>query len=299
MHLDLNLLSTLSVLLQTRSVTVTAQRLKTSQPSVSRSLAELRHLLGDPLLVRSGNSMIRTRRGEDLLEPVAEWLSSATALIEPPRFDPARLERRFRIASTDFGVLAVIAPALSSLMAEAPGVAIDIVSLNQGNAAALAAGEVDIAVSGLPHDPAQLHDLPLFEDGFECVMRADHPLAGEGAGPLSIDDLMAWPHVGLTVGDAEVDRVAAMLGRLAEGRRVVVTLPYFGAAPDVLVASPMLMTIPRRAAKRFAARHGLVHRAAPVELGTLAYRLLWHERSDRDEARRWLCDRLAAYSSGA
>ncbi|MFX4635613.1 LysR family transcriptional regulator, partial [Acinetobacter baumannii] len=48
---------TLALLLQTKSVTRTALRLGLSQPSVSRSLAHLREILGDPLLVRSGGGM--------------------------------------------------------------------------------------------------------------------------------------------------------------------------------------------------------------------------------------------------
>ncbi|MEO7466104.1 MAG: LysR family transcriptional regulator, partial [Sphingobium limneticum] len=41
---------TLSMLLQTRSVSRSAQRLGLSQPTVSRALGQLRQLLADPLL---------------------------------------------------------------------------------------------------------------------------------------------------------------------------------------------------------------------------------------------------------
>lgn len=300
MPVDLNQLGVLAVLLQTRSVTVTARKLGISQPSVSRTLGDLRRIVGDPLLVRTGNRMVRTTRGEELVERVSDWLQSASGLIAPPEFDPQRLERRFRIASTDFGVLSVVAPAMAAILAEAPGVSIDLVPLNAGNAEALASGEVDLAVSGLDDDPVQLHNLFLFTDSFDCVMRPDHPLAGDACAPLGLDELLAWPHVGLTVGEAEVDRVSFMLGRLAQDRRVVASLPYFYAAPDVLVASDMLMTIPHRAARRFASQHGLVQRPAPAELGTLTYRVLWHDRAHRDPARAWLCGKLAgSHSPGA
>ena len=51
-HFDLNMLVILAQLLRTRSVTRTARHMGVSQPAISRSLAQLRELLGDPLLVR-------------------------------------------------------------------------------------------------------------------------------------------------------------------------------------------------------------------------------------------------------
>ena len=56
-HFDLNMLVILAQLLRTRSVTRTARHMGVSQPAISRSLAQLRDLLGDPLLVRTGTGM--------------------------------------------------------------------------------------------------------------------------------------------------------------------------------------------------------------------------------------------------
>ena len=99
---------TLALLLQTKSVTRTALRLGLSQPSVSRSLAHLREILGDPLLVRSGGGMELTRRAEELAGPIEQWLQTTSSLLQPQTFDPAGMQRAFRVASTDFGVLAVL-----------------------------------------------------------------------------------------------------------------------------------------------------------------------------------------------
>jgi hypothetical protein len=63
---DLNRLITLNTLLQTRSISRAALRLCLSQPTVSRALGQLRQLLADPLLVRSGSGMMLTRRGVEL-----------------------------------------------------------------------------------------------------------------------------------------------------------------------------------------------------------------------------------------
>ena len=62
----LPLLATLEVLLRERSVRETARLLGVSPSTVSRHLAQLRELVGDPLFVRSGNLMLPTDRARDL-----------------------------------------------------------------------------------------------------------------------------------------------------------------------------------------------------------------------------------------
>jgi DNA-binding transcriptional LysR family regulator len=57
---NLNLLLALDGLLSQRSVTAAAKRVRVTPSAMSHSLSELRHLLGDPLLVRSGRGMVLT-----------------------------------------------------------------------------------------------------------------------------------------------------------------------------------------------------------------------------------------------
>ena len=58
--IDLNLLTSLDVLLDETSVTRAAKRLGKTQPAVSHNLRRLRELLGDPLLVRTPHGMQAT-----------------------------------------------------------------------------------------------------------------------------------------------------------------------------------------------------------------------------------------------
>lgn len=281
-----NLLLVLAMLLKTKSVSGTALMLGISQPSVSRSLSKLRGALNDPLLVRSGAGMIRTRRGDELVGRLADWVAETSSLLVEKRFDPAQVKRRFRIASTDFGVFAVVLPALPRLREIAPGIAIDVLPLGHATHRSLAQGDIDLAISGLEHDPSQLHRLHLFSDHFLCVTRPDHPLAGEGEVP--INDFLDHDHLGLTVSDAELDRVTTLLG--TGSRKVVASVPYFSLAPDLLAAGDLVMAVPSRLMR--SCPRDLATRPAPAVIGDLNYWLLWHERSHRDPAAAWLRDRL-------
>lgn len=294
---DVNLLTVLALLPRTRSVTRTAQTLGVSQPSVSRSLSQLRALLEDPLLVRVSGGMGLTRRAEELSEPLQRWLEDTASLLDPPRFDPRALERRFRVASTDFGVAAVVSPALAHLVAEAPGVSIDIAPFTADMMQKLASGEIDLIISGLDPDRSQAYDRYLFTEDFVCVVGPDHPLVGKVAPDraMPLDDYLASPHISIVINDAEFDRIGSRLGDRAPERRIIARLPYFQAAPTLIPATQAIMTLPRRAADELARAYSLSLLPAPDRIGTFDYRLLWHERGRRDPATHWLCDRLAAH----
>ncbi|SEJ00100.1 transcriptional regulator, LysR family [Sphingobium sp. AP50] len=283
---------TLSILLQTRSVSRAAQRLGLSQPTVSRALGQLRQLLADPLLVRSGSGMMLTRRGVELAKPLEDWLSMTTTMLAPPEFAPAMLDRSFRIAATDYGVLSVLSPALPAIGAAAAGCRIDVSAFSQDMFRRLASGELDLIIYGFEPDLSVTHARHLFHETQSLIVRPDHPLAARKA--VTLDDYFAWPHVAISVGDPDVDHVQSCLGDRAAERRVVAKLPYFYAAPDLIGSSDVILTMPSRAAQRFAHAHGFACLPAPDEVAGFDYWLLWHERSARDPATAWLIDILAA-----
>lgn len=301
---DLNLLVILAELIRTRNITQTARHLRISQPSVSRALGRLREHLGDPLLMRTTGGMHLTQRARDLAEPLQEWLESTAGLLTPQQFAPATLSRSFRVVSNDFGVSAVIAPALRAIRAQAPGVELDIRPISADMPARLATGDIDMVISALPHDGTTAHERLLFAEPFSCLVDSAHPLARRetqqaGGGALSMEEFLAWPHISLTIGDggsdggAGYDPVQASLGARADERRIIARLSYMQAAPDLLPGSDAIMTLPRSAAESFSRVHGFVCLAAPP-IRPIRYRLLWHDRAQRDPAIQWLAGMLEA-----
>src|SRR5437868_15450384 len=91
--LDLNLLVALDALLREASVSRAAMRIGLSQPAASHALQRLRHLIGDPLLVRTGARMDLTPRAQALRGPLTQALEQVRGLYVPEDFDAARSER--------------------------------------------------------------------------------------------------------------------------------------------------------------------------------------------------------------
>lgn len=101
--IDLNLLKTLDLLLEERSVSNAALRLYRTQSAVSHALQKLREIFGDPLLVRDGWQMRLTEKATLLQQPVRNILMDIQVLFENnQQFDPRTSHRVFNIAVPEY-----------------------------------------------------------------------------------------------------------------------------------------------------------------------------------------------------
>ncbi|HEY1447986.1 MAG TPA: LysR family transcriptional regulator, partial [Caulobacteraceae bacterium] len=80
--LDLNLIPALDALLRRRNVTRAAEDVGLSQPAMSRALARLRELQGDPLLVRTRAGYALTPRAQAIQPQLADAISSLRGVFQ-------------------------------------------------------------------------------------------------------------------------------------------------------------------------------------------------------------------------
>lgn len=280
---DLNLLVALDVLLEERSVTRAAARLGRTQPAVSRMLGRLRDLLGDPLLVRDGATMQPTSRAEALREPVGRVLQAIeTEVLAPESFDPGTARRSFTLASADFAEAALLPPALARIAHEAPG--IDIV-LDRGDRGLIELAErVDVMLSPLYRPPTSLRTLRLGEEPFACLVWEGHP-CGHG---LDLQAYVAFPHVLVAPRGTPGGLVDDQLASMGLSRRVAVRTRSFLAAPQFLVGTDRILTMPRRTAEVAASRLPLRLLPPPLPIPSFTLQLAWHERWHHEPGHRWL-----------
>jgi DNA-binding transcriptional LysR family regulator len=289
-RVDLNLLVVLRTLLETRSVTKTAERSGMSQPAVSRALAKLRQIFDDALLVKSGTVMRPTVRGSALLEPTQRALAGITdVLANRPPFDPSRTEHVFRIATTDYGAT-VILPRLSDLMfTAAPKAALEIVPVDGQTFKNLGDINVDLALYSDNPVPPSLRTRDLFRESFACLLRDGHPAIDRcEQGRMRLDDYVAFPHILVTVVGGRAGPVDVALAALGYSRHVAVRIPYFARAALVAASSDLVLTIPRRAAENLADSHRLRLTEPPLQLPNFGYRMVWHERVHAEPEHAWL-----------
>jgi DNA-binding transcriptional LysR family regulator len=290
-HVNLNQLVALDALLELRNVRLAAERLGVTQSAMSHTLRQLRATFDDLLLVRAGNRMLPTPRGEALHQPLREALLRVQAVVQAQgERDPATSTRRVTIAASDAATVVVVPRLLAVLQQQAPGIEVDVVPVDRpALAQQLEAGTVDLAITPTPGEAAGIEGRRLYPSSFAVLACRDHPELGER---LDLDTYCRLPHVLVALADRGPGLVDRELERRGRARRVVVRVPYFLAAPPMVAGSRRLLTAPRDAAEHFVRHHSLRLFDPPLPLPRGQVWLTWHERFSRDAVHRWLRERL-------
>jgi len=284
--IDLNLLTALRALLEARNVTRAAERAGLSQPAMSRALGRLRALLDDPLLVRGPEGLVPTPRAQALHEPLLRALAEIEGLIQAPRFDPATATGRFTVMTTDYTAVTLMPAVLTRLRREAPGIDLSLRGMGVEAVELAAANAVDIIITALGAEaPSGFYTQRLYEDGYVCLLRAGHPAAAE---PLTLDRFVALDHALISTTGRGLGPVDSALERIGRRRRVALRIQHFLAAPWLIAASDLILTLPRRLGQWAAPQAGLALLEPPLDVGTTALAQAWHARRHHDPAHAWL-----------
>ena len=286
---DLNLLVVFEVLFEERHVGRAAARLCLSQSATSHALGRLRDLFGDPLFVRHPRGIEPTQRARDLSPAIAAALAQIRGVLGPvAAFDPATLQRTFRLATHDYGLAAVIAPLMAVLRRDAPGVDLRCINLAPDQVIdALDRGELDGAIGGF-HGiaAARIDRLELFADRFVGIARPDHPRLSDGG--MGLDDFVATPQVLLAAGGqdrGEIDRALEKAGRT---RRVAITAPNFLAVPLIVEGSDLIGVLPARLVRQLGRRFAVTMFELPVAVEPITCNLLTLAPLADQAEMRWL-----------
>ncbi|MFB0585076.1 LysR family transcriptional regulator [Aeromonas salmonicida] len=286
-------LVTLHLLLDSQSVTRTAERLCTTPSTVSKTLNQLRDLLGDQLLYRQGNQLLLTPMAERLGPTLHRLLSELNNLTSQGGFDPKTWQGQLRFALRESSMVWPMGPILGQLMQEVPGLVPNVWNKDEQGLTALAAGKLDFVI--LPHDQSQ--PLPrqpglvwetLREDRLVCLLRADHPALDK---PWDLDAYLSWRHIAIRDQELANPFFEQSLAQLQVRRQIGATLPDFGSASALLRQSDLILTAIEGWALQSAAL-GLAIRPVPFDYGAVTHSLVWYGPAGEEPALRWFRQRI-------
>ncbi|WP_329527633.1 LysR family transcriptional regulator [Streptomyces sp. NBC_01462] len=291
--LDANLAVALNALLAEQSVTRAAARLHTSPAAMSRTLARLRRILQDPLLVRAGQTMVPTPRAQALRDEAASVVRRLGALLTPGTgVDPAVLRGTFTLQAADL-VGAALAPGLLRLAGqEAPGVSLRFRAEEWEAGPALRDGRIDLEIGSIDHVDPETRVEELVTLRMAAAVRPGHPLT---EGPLTPDRLAAAEHVVVSRRGRFTGPLDTALAERHLHRRVAVVLPGHLAAMTLAARSDVVCLVPTAPPGAAdspltdaATALGLRLLAIPLPLPPLAIGMAWHPRHAADGGHRWL-----------
>ena len=287
--LDLHHLMVLNLLLQEFSVVKVAEKVHQSQPAISRMLRRLRDVLGNELLVRSGSKLVPTEWALAIRTPLREIMAQVSLMEIETQFDPETAEREFRIACADCIETSLLPSIIARMTSAGPGLRVKLRLIDPAYdvSRALEEGELDLAIDNSPNPPDQLRTNGLYSDEVVCMMRSDHPLAGQPrlslAAYLAVSHLAPHPSSMRNLGPIDGE-----LAKLGYRRTITATVPEFNIAPYVLTRTDLIFTTGRLFAEHYARLLPLRIVAAPIELPPMKFYQLWHERTHISASHLWL-----------
>ncbi|WP_076413475.1 LysR family transcriptional regulator [Shewanella sp. UCD-KL12] len=299
-------LITLHVMLDTLSVTASAQRLCLSPSSVSKTLGQLRESLNDELFYRHGNTLIATPLARRLGPSVHQMINDMNQIMTQEGFDPAQYCGRFSLSMRESTFELLAAKLSAQVLALAPNIRLDISLKDTVGFDGLAKGELDFII--LPHDLSQPSSAPtihkdlvwekLLSDEMVCLMNPAHPLVEDGKDTrsFSLDDYLSYGHIGITDGDLNTPFFEMQLAQLGRHRERAISVPDFGSAALMCHHSELLFTCSRRWAETAFQARGLRALELPFDYGEVAYSVVWHKPSMNDPAHRWLYQQIVQSS---
>ncbi|NNJ16956.1 LysR family transcriptional regulator [Pseudomonas putida CSV86] len=285
---DLNLITTFITVYETQSVTVTAQRLFVTQPSVSYALAKLREQFDDVLFVRNRQGMQPTRLATQLYGSFKEASRCIDwAVGEARKFDPRHSQRQFRLALSDLGEMALLPRLMEHLSHQAPNIELEVVPLEIDQVGIwLNDGHIDAAICSRKLTDNGVVSRVLMKERYVCLLDAAHPRIGDS---IDMQQFLAEPHalVTRTSGHGMAEEA---LQRLGVERRIKLRLPHFSVLPRLIPGTEMLVILPSQIAESFCEMplpRQLKTLELPFEVPAFEVSLHWHSRSTQSTALDW------------
>ncbi len=291
--MDFRVLRFLRILLQTSSVTRTAELLEISQPAASRILARIRDLTGDPLLIRTQAGYQLTDHALTLQEPVLDAINSIEAVFQPPYFDPELSHRCFRIAGTDYATACIIGPLMDRLTKIAPHIQVDVTPLVPDSFSMILEGEIDFVFYAGLDVKGDLIAKKLFVDSYVLLMREGHPLlelVGQ-KGFLDPPDIAPYRQIEFSYPTVDRLRADTVMRIQRDDAAAVFSVPFFTAMPFHVANSDAVAAVPSRLGTQLSTFSNVV--SVPFRSGAeFPYYLLWHERGQFNPAINWFVDEV-------
>ncbi len=278
--LDLNLLGVFHLLMQERSVTAAARRLRLGQPAVSHALTRLRDSFKDPLFVRAGRKLEATPRALALhaeISPALEQIEQA--LRTGDAFDAATAHHVFQVAMSDDMQLSFL-PAISRKLAAAmPNARMIVQNTDYLRAGQLLdTGAASVVIGYLNKLPANAKVKKLTRVGYKALT------CGAAAPAASLKRYCDRSHVLVTFAGDLIGYIDETLSTRGLERSIVLSLSSFAVLPFVLQNTNHVATVPRHVADTLAAGGALRAGALPFASPEFDISMAWRLAVDRDPA---------------
>jgi DNA-binding transcriptional LysR family regulator len=258
-----------------------------SQPVLSQALAKLRVHFDDALLIRQGNSYIRTPLGEALLPLVQDALSRVEIASEiKSTFDSATSNRTFVIAASDYAAATILSPLRRILSDEAPGVGIEVITASGRSAHRLDFANCDLVVGVTGYSIPGM-SATLFTDDFVCLIDSKHEILNQDS--IDIRQVASLPNASGYFGDQVATPVDRVFEDLGVRRHIAAQVSGYLSLPHLVENTDLVAFVPRLLAQKAQRSANLTILEMPNDARAhLVEVMYWPAARDTESASIWL-----------
>ncbi|MGR9073878.1 MAG: LysR family transcriptional regulator [Gammaproteobacteria bacterium] len=286
-NIDLNLLYIFIVVYECGSITHAAEQLHLSQPAVSNAMSRLKNSINQTLFVNKNRKITPTRVADSLYEDIKTGLKKIEfALSQLGNFNPANCRQTFRIATNNYGDIALFSKLVPYLQRYAPNV-----NINRGYHRCdefnrlLLEGGLDIALFFDCHAEHGVNKDFLFSDSMVLVTG---PIHGELPDQLTIDDLAGLNMIGCKDGYDETEPFLKEIKTRNGSHSQEMTVENVWSVLNLVSTTNLAALVPRFFAVKAAEFMPLRLHRLDHAFGCLDMFLYWPKVEENNSAHRWL-----------
>ena len=273
-RLNLNLLPGLKALLDTQSVSNAAKQMHVTQSAMSRTLAQLREALNDPILVRQGNKVFLSEKALSLKNDVDRVVTEAATIFENQQFDPLTTQRNFTIAGSYIILDQYLPNILRQFWRQAPNFNFELLDFSPDLDQNLEAGKVDLVMAYVGKPPAGFSYEPLMTDTVCALLPEDHPI---GDRKITIADLERYPLIRHASWLGSQSFLRNYLVGLSENIRVAAKAPSLPIALNLVQDTHHILITMEKVARSNTYVKNMTMKALPGDLPQVDYYIVWPE----------------------
>lgn len=292
-RLDTNLLLVFIDLCETRSVTLTAERMSLTQSAVSHALKRLRLALGDEVFTQSRAGLQLTPRAQQMVQPVARALQEINVALEAPGpFVPSQATQQFCIGMSEIIELSIAPLLVQEIRKVAPGIKLSLLPILDPRATSqrLERGEIQLIVSARTVVPTGVEEVTAGTMPF-AAMLPKH--MAPGGSTLPLDVYLSIPHVIIHPPDHRGSVIDHALTKLSKRRIIGAVVQNYSVMAEVAARCGFICHLPGTMISQYASLLNLVAYELPVETPPIRVILTSHSQYRNDKSVEWLKNKTA------
>ncbi|MGF1904764.1 LysR family transcriptional regulator [Aliivibrio salmonicida] len=277
--------------METKSVSLAADRLFVGQSAMSHSLSRLRELLNDPLFERQGHKMIPTAKAIQLYPMIDKVLQTITGdILKADTFEASEFSGTFKIGMTDYAELLFAADIFDAIHQLAPKAQLCFTTVDKANYQDRFDSEpLDLVIGSMKPEQKDLQYQKLYTEKHVCMWDGNRH---QFKTPITLDDYLSLPHALVSPDGSLKTGVDKQLSALGAERSVSVASKHFLTIRHLMKKRDLICVVPELMAQLDLFSEQLVHSESPIEVGEFDIQLIWQTRNKENKRYQWLKELL-------